>query len=178
LESGWVPADTRVDELEAAIRSVCEPYFDRPLKEISLGMVLMRLFQTSRRFNVEIQPQLVLLQKTLLNIEGLGRDLDPDLDLWSTAKPFLEQWMLEQIGPQKLWNQLKAEAPRYAKLIPELPRLVHLFLQHQSQHVSNPQTQALLAEQRRTNQLLSRLFWTGLGFVAGLLLMQLFFKTH
>jgi len=178
LESGWVPADTRVDELEAAIRSVCEPYFDRPLKEISLGMVLMRLFQTSRRFNVEIQPQLVLLQKTLLNIEGLGRDLDPDLDLWSTAKPFLEQWMLEQIGPQKLWNQLKAEAPRYAKLIPELPRLVHLFLQHQSQHVSNPQTQALLAEQRRTNQLLSRLFWTGLGFVAGLLLMQLFFKAH
>jgi len=178
LESGWVPADTRVDELEAAIRSVCEPYFDRPLKEISLGMVLMRLFQTSRRFNVEIQPQLVLLQKTLLNIEGLGRDLDPDLDLWSTAKPFLEQWMLEQIGPQKLWNQLKAEAPRYAKLIPELPRLVHLFLQHQSQHVPNPQTQALLAEQRRTNQLLSRLFWTGLGFVAGLLLMQLFFKTH
>ena len=178
LESGWVPADTRVDELEAAIRSVCEPYFDRPLKEISLGMVLMRLFQTSRRFNVEIQPQLVLLQKTLLNIEGLGRDLDPDLDLWSTAKPFLEQWMLEQIGPQKLWNQLKAEAPRYAKLIPELPRLVHLFLQHQSQHTPNPQTQALLAEQRRTNQLLSRLFWTGLGFVAGLLLMQLFFKTH
>jgi len=178
LESGWVPADTRVDELEAAIRSVCEPYFDRPLKEISLGMVLMRLFQTSRRFNVEIQPQLVLLQKTLLNIEGLGRDLDPDLDLWSTAKPFLEQWMLEQIGPQKLWNQLKAEAPRYAKLIPELPRLVHLCLQHQSQHVPNPQTQALLVEQRRTNQLLSRLFWTGLGFVAGLLLMQLFFKTH
>jgi len=178
LESGWVPADTRVDELEAAIRSVCEPYFDRPLKEISLGMVLMRLFQTSRRFNVEIQPQLVLLQKTLLNIEGLGRDLDPDLDLWSTAKPFLEQWMLEQIGPKKLWNQLKAEAPRYAKLIPELPRLVHLFLQHQSQHVPNPQTQALLAEQRRTNQLLSRLFWTGLGFVAGLLLMQLFFKTQ
>jgi ubiquinone biosynthesis protein len=178
IESGWVPEQTRVDELEAAIRAVCEPYFDRPLKEISLGMVLLRLFQTSRRFQVEIQPQLVLLQKTLLNIEGLGRDLDPDLDLWSTAKPFLEQWMLEQIGPQKLWNQLKAEAPRYAKLIPELPRLVHLFLQHQSQHTPNPQTQALLAEQRRTNQLLSRLFWTGLGFVAGLLLMQLFFKTH
>jgi ubiquinone biosynthesis protein len=99
IESGWVPADTRVDELEAAIRAVCEPYFDRPLKEISLGMVLMRLFQTSRRFHVEIQPQLVLLQKTLLNIEGLGRQLDPELDLWSTAKPFLEQWMLDQIGP-------------------------------------------------------------------------------
>ena len=94
IESGWVPEQTRVDELEAAIRAVCEPYFDRPLKEISLGMVLLRLFQTSRRFQVEIQPQLVLLQKTLLNIEGLGRQLDPDLDLWSTAKPFLEKWML------------------------------------------------------------------------------------
>jgi len=100
IESGWVPRTTRVDELEAGIRSVCEPYFDRPLKEISLGLLLMRLFQISRRFQVEIQPQLVLLQKTLLNIEGLGRDLDPDLDLWATAKPFLEQWMLGQVGPQ------------------------------------------------------------------------------
>ncbi|MDO9597008.1 MAG: ubiquinone biosynthesis regulatory protein kinase UbiB, partial [Azoarcus sp.] len=95
IESGWVPPETRVNDLESAIRAVCEPYFDRPLKEISLGMVLMRLFQTSRRFHVEIQPQLVLLQKTLLNIEGLGRELDPELDLWSTAKPFLEKWMLE-----------------------------------------------------------------------------------
>ena len=89
---------TRIDELEGAIRAVCEPQFDRPLKDISLGQVLLRLFQTSRRFNVEIQPQLVLLQKTLLNVEGLGRDLDPELDLWSTAKPFLERWMDEQIG--------------------------------------------------------------------------------
>jgi ubiquinone biosynthesis protein len=104
IESGWVPRDTRVDELEAAIRAVCEPYFDRPLKEISLGMVLMRLFQTSRRFHVEIQPQLVLLQKTLLNIEGLGRDLDPELDLWHTAKPFLEKWMVEQVGPKSCGN--------------------------------------------------------------------------
>jgi ubiquinone biosynthesis protein len=128
IESGWVPEQTRVDELEAAIRAVCEPYFDRPLKEISLGMVLLRLFQTSRRFQVEIQPQLVLLQKTLLNIEGLGRQLDPDLDLWSTAKPFLEKWMLEQMGPQKFWQQLKIEAPRFAKLIPEIPRLVHAYL--------------------------------------------------
>ena len=130
VESGWVPADTRIDELEAAVRSVCEPYFDRPLKEISLGMVLMRLFQTSRRFNVVIQPQLVLLQKTLLNIEGLGRQLDPDLDLWSTAKPFLERWMNEQIGPRRLLRELKAQAPYYAKLLPELPRLLHAHLQH------------------------------------------------
>ncbi|MBV5323090.1 MAG: ubiquinone biosynthesis regulatory protein kinase UbiB, partial [Ilumatobacteraceae bacterium] len=107
IESGWVPSHTRVDELESAIRSVCEPYFDRPLKEISLGMVLLRLFQTSRRFNVEVQPQLVLLQKTLLNIEGLGRQLDPELDLWNTAKPFLEQWMIDQVGPKRFFQQLR-----------------------------------------------------------------------
>jgi ubiquinone biosynthesis protein len=130
IESGWVPPGTRVDELEAAVRTVCEPYFDRPLREISLGMVLMRLFQTSRRFNVEIQPQLVLLQKTLLNIEGLGRQLDPDLDLWSTAKPFLERWMLDQVGPQKLLAGTADQAPRYAKILPDLPRLLHSYLQH------------------------------------------------
>jgi SSS family solute:Na+ symporter len=100
LESGWVPVGTRIDELEAAIRTVCEPYFDRPLKELSLGMVLMRLFQTSRRFHVEIQPQLVLLQKTLLNIEGLGRNIDPDLDLWATAKPFLENGWSTRSAPR------------------------------------------------------------------------------
>jgi ubiquinone biosynthesis protein len=177
VESGWVPADTRVDELESAIRAVCEPYFDRPLKEISLGMVLMRLFQTSRRFNVEIQPQLVLLQKTLLNIEGLGRQLDPELDLWSTAKPFLEKWMLDQVGPKKLWNQLVAEAPRYAKLIPELPRLVHDFLKHR-QNDSHSQLQLLIEEQRRTNRLLQRLMWAGAGFLLGLVAMQVFVRMH
>ena len=88
IESGWVPADTRAEELEAAVRAVCEPVFNKPISQISFGLVLMRLFEVSRRFNVEIQPQLVLLQKTLLNIEGLGRQLDPDLDLWKTAKPF------------------------------------------------------------------------------------------
>ncbi|MDP2804462.1 MAG: ubiquinone biosynthesis regulatory protein kinase UbiB, partial [Gallionellaceae bacterium] len=98
IESGWVPAKTRVDELEAAIRAVCEPIFDRPLREVSFGKILLRLFQTSRRFGVEIQPQLVLLQKTLLNIEGLGLQLDPELDLWKTAKPWLERWMSEQVG--------------------------------------------------------------------------------
>ena len=133
VESGWVPPATRIDALESAIRAVCEPHFDRPLKDISLGQVLMRLFQTSRRFNVEIQPQLVLLQKTLLNIEGLGRQLDPDLDLWSTAKPFLERWMNEQVGWQGLLERLKDEAPRYAKLLPELPRLMHAALQPRSE---------------------------------------------
>src|SRR5688572_1676117 len=111
VESGWVPPHTRVDALESAIRAVCEPHFDRPLKDISLGQVLMRLFQTSRRFNVEIQPQLVLLQKTLLNVEGLGRQLDPDLDLWNTAKPFLERWMNEQVGWRAFAAGLKREAP-------------------------------------------------------------------
>jgi ubiquinone biosynthesis protein len=126
-------ATTRVEELEAAIRAVCEPYFDRPLAEISLGMVLMRLFQTSRRFQVEIQPQLVLLQKTLLNIEGLGRQLDPNLDLWSTAKPFLEKWMLDQMGPQRLWHELQAQAPRYAKILPDIPRVLHQYLSRRRQ---------------------------------------------
>ena len=177
IESGWVPSDTRVDELESAIRAVCEPYFDRPLKEISLGLVLMRLFQTSRRFNVEIQPQLVLLQKTLLNIEGLGRQLDPNLDLWSTAKPFLETWMLDQVGPKKLWKQLVAEAPRYAKLLPELPRLVHDFLKHR-QNNDNAQLQLLIQEQRRTNRLLQGIAWVGGGFVLGMLAMQVFVRLH
>ena len=172
LESGWVPANTRVDELEAAIRACCEPYFDRPLKEISLGLVLMRLFQTSRRFQVEIQPQLVLLQKTLLNIEGLGRELDPDLDLWSTAKPFLETWMLEQVGPEKLLQQLKAEAPTYAKLLPGLPRLLQQYLKNQSGG-NHRELQELLKEQRRTNKLLQGIIYGGLGFALGLLAMQL-----
>ncbi|MBI5275531.1 MAG: ubiquinone biosynthesis regulatory protein kinase UbiB [Burkholderiales bacterium] len=171
LESGWVPADTRVDELEGAIRTVCEPYFDRPLKEISLGMVLMRLFQTSRRFHVEIQPQLVLLQKTLLNIEGLGRDLDPELDLWATAKPFLERWMVDQVGPQKLLEELRDQGPRYAKLLPELPRLLHQYLQ-QRQGDTRRELQELMAEQRRTNRLLQGLIYGGIGFALGLVVMQ------
>jgi len=128
LESGWVPADTRIDELEAAVRAVCEPVFDRPLKDISFGRVLLQLFQASRRFNVEIQPQLVLLQKTLLNIEGLGRQLDPELDLWKTAKPFLERWMNEQMGWRALVRNLQTEAPKWAVLLPQLPRLTHAYL--------------------------------------------------
>ena len=177
IESGWVPASTRVDELEAAIRACCEPYFDRPLKEISLGLVLMRLFQTSRRFQVEIQPQLVLLQKTLLNIEGLGRDLDPDLDLWSTAKPFLEKWMLEQIGPEKLLAQLKAEAPTYAKLLPALPRLLTQYLK-QKPDVGRRELIELLAEQKRTNKLLQAIIYGGVGFLLGLAAMQVILRVR
>jgi len=177
IESGWVPATTRVNELESAIRSVCEPYFDRPLKEISLGMVLMRLFQTSRRFQVEIQPQLVLLQKTLLNIEGLGRQLDPDLDLWSTAKPFLEKWMLEQMGPQRLWRELREQAPHYAKVLPDLPRLMYDFLR-QGPQGNRAELQELLVAQKRTNRLLQSIIYGSLGFVLGLLAMQLFMRVY
>jgi ubiquinone biosynthesis protein len=177
IESGWVPPGTRVDELEAAVRTVCEPYFDRPLKELSLGMVLMRLFQTSRRFQVEIQPQLVLLQKTLLNIEGLGRQLDPDLDLWNTAKPFLEKWMVEQIGPQRLVEELKAQAPRYAKVLPDLPRLLHDYLrQRPSDHRRD--LQELLVEQRRTNRLLQAIIYGGIGFALGLVAMQIIVRVR
>jgi ubiquinone biosynthesis protein len=177
LESGWVPPETRVDELEAAIRACCEPYFDRPLREISLGLVLMRLFQTSRRFHVEIQPQLVLLQKTLLNIEGLGRELDPDLDLWSTAKPFLEKWMLEQVGPEKLMAQLKAEAPSYAKLLPGLPRLLAQYLKSPP-GINRRELEELLQEQKRTNKLLQSLIYGGLGFVLGLIAMQVVLRVR
>ena len=178
IESGWVPAATRVDELEAAVRAVCEPYFDRPLKEISLGMILMRLFQTSRRFQVEIQPQLVLLQKTLLNIEGLGRQLDPELDLWHTAKPFLEKWMVEQIGPKKLLKELRNEAPRYAKMLPELPRLLFDFLQQAPSKSNSLELQALLAEQKRTNRLLQAIVYGGIGFVLGLIVMQILVRVR
>lgn len=172
VESGWVPPNTRVDALENAIRAVCEPHFDRPLKDISLGQVLMRLFQTSRRFNVEIQPQLVLLQKTLLNIEGLGRDLDPELDLWSTAKPFLERWMNEQIGWRGFVERVKKEAPRFAQLLPELPRLVHQSLQPRSTEEVDL-LRAMVAEQRRTNRWLQAALLALAGFVVGGIVAQL-----
>ncbi|MDN5882392.1 MAG: ubiquinone biosynthesis regulatory protein kinase UbiB [Nitrosospira sp.] len=125
VEAGWAPKNTRVDDFETAIRAVCEPIFDKPLKEISFSRILLRLFQTSRQFNVEIQPQLVMLQKTLLNIEGMGRDLDPDLDLWTTAKPYLENWMSEQLGLRGLTRRLAKEASNWAVIFPELPRLLH-----------------------------------------------------
>jgi ubiquinone biosynthesis protein len=175
IESGWVPVQTRVDELESAIRAVCEPFFDRPLKELSLGIVLMRLFQTSRRFQVEIQPQLVLLQKTLLNIEGLGRQLDPDLDLWATAKPFLEKWMAEQIGPQRFTEAIKEQAPRYAKLIPQLPRLLTEYLQNKPA-THDALMLELLQEQKRTNALLQKIVYGAVGFVVGIVLIMLYLR--
>jgi ubiquinone biosynthesis protein len=155
VEAGWAPRDTRIDEFESAIRAVCEPIFDRPLKEISFGKVLLRLFQTSRRFNVEVQPQLVLLQKTLLNIEGLGRNLDPDLDLWTTAKPFLERWMSEQLGWRALLGQIRREAPNWGTLLPQLPRLAHAALSNNTLELLAERLEALTREQERQTQLLA-----------------------
>jgi ubiquinone biosynthesis protein len=124
IESGWVPASTRVEEFESAIRTVCEPIFDKPLKDISFGLLLLRLFQTARRFDMVVQPQLVLLQKTLLNIEGLGRQLYPELDLWQTAKPFLENWFKERLGPKAKLKKAMEQFPEIAERFPELPSLV------------------------------------------------------
>jgi ubiquinone biosynthesis protein len=128
VESEWVPRTTRVDELESAIRTVCEPIWERPLSEISFGHFLLRLFQTARRFDMEVQPQLVLLQKTLLNIEGLGRMLYPELDLWRTAKPFMERWMRERVGPRAVLRQVRDALPDWGEALPQLPQLAHRVL--------------------------------------------------
>ena len=169
IESGWAPKDTRVDDFESAIRAVCEPIFAKPLREISFGRVLLRLFQTSRRFNIQIQPQLVLLQKTLLNVEGLGRDLDPELDLWETAKPYLERWMSEQVGWRGLVERIRQEAPYWSTILPQLPRLVHQALARQGQPAMNPEINELLLEKRRLNRLLAVIAGL-LALVAGALL--------
>ncbi|MEE8618101.1 MAG: AarF/UbiB family protein, partial [Nitrosomonadaceae bacterium] len=154
VEAGWAPKDTRVDDFENAIRAVCEPIFDRPLKEISFGRVLLRLFQTSRQFHVEIQPQLVMLQKTLLNIEGLGRDLDPDLDLWSTAKPYLGNWMSEQVGWRGTLRRLNKEVPNWAMMMPQFPRLMYHALSEDRSHGLEKRMTELLIEEKRQSRLL------------------------
>lgn len=131
VDSGWVPADTRIEDFESAIRTVCEPIFEKPLKDISYGQLLVRLFQTARRFNMEVQPQLVLLEKTLIYIEGLGRQLYPELDLWKTAKPFLERWMREQLGPGAAWKQIRQQLPYWLEKLPQLPDRIYDRLQPQ-----------------------------------------------
>ena len=172
IEAGWAPPDTRVDDFEAAIRAVCEPIFDRPLREISFGRVLLRLFQVSRRFKVEVQPQLLMLQKTLLNVEGLGRELDPNLDLWTTAKPFLERWMHEQLGWRAILDSLKQEAPNWPHTLPQLPRLVHQALTHAQEKSADlsPLIARLDATQRRQNMLLAAI----VALLAALLAMAFF----
>jgi ubiquinone biosynthesis protein len=170
IESGWAPRDTRIDEFEAAIRAVCEPVFARPLKEISFGRVLLRLFQTSRRFRIQVQPQLVLLQKTLLNIEGLGRELDPELDLWQTAKPYLERWMAEQIGWRGFVERVRQEAPYWSAMLPQLPRLLHQALARAAETQSTAELGELLRLERRRNRILF-VIATVLALIASLLLL-------
>jgi ubiquinone biosynthesis protein len=153
VEAGWAPPNTRVDDFESAIRAVCEPIFDKPLKEISFGRVLLRLFQTSRQFNVEIQPQLVMLQKTLLNIEGLGRDLDPDLDLWTTAKPYLENWMADQLGWRGFTRRLRKEATSWAVIMPQFPRLMHHALTEVRTSALEEKMNQFILEKKRQNRL-------------------------
>ncbi|KTD72325.1 ubiquinone biosynthesis regulatory protein kinase UbiB [Legionella tucsonensis] len=144
VESGWVARDTRVDEFESGIRTVCEPIFERPLKDISFAQVVLRLFQVARRFHMEVQPQLVLLQKTLLAVEGLGRQLYPDLDLWATAKPFLEKWVKDQIGPKAFFTQLKKNLPFLAEQLPHMPKLLFDFLELKKEE--------LIINKERTNE--------------------------
>ncbi len=167
VDSGWVPIETSVEEFESAIRTVCEPIFAKPLAEISFGQVLLNLFNTARRFNMQVQPQLVLLQKTLLYIEGLGRQLYPQLDLWKTAKPFLEDWLKQQIGPQALWQQLKANLPFLAEKLPEMPGLVHSYLQQQPKQQQQMLQQLLVLQQKQAEQN-QRLKWS--VFAASLIL--------
>ena len=173
IESGWVPTDTNVEELETNIRAICEPIFNKPLKDISFGRTLLSLFQMSRRFGVVIQPQLVMLQKTLLNIEGLGRDLDPNIDLWQSAKPFLKRWMSEQIGWRSVANTLKKELPFFLKNTPQMPRLIHQFLSQQTTAEQQTPLQAsidaLIAAQQKQARWQKRLTLA----VVALLLLQL-----
>lgn len=152
VQSGWVPAHTRIEELEAAVRTVCEPIFEKPLKEISFGHVLLNLFRTARRFDMEVQPQLVLLQKTLLNIEGLGRQLYPDLDLWTTAHPYLERWLKKRFHPTSLWSELKRYAPEWMEKFPQVPHLIFNGMQ-QMQNLGQlaPQLQEI-SEQLRDDK--------------------------
>lgn len=150
VDSGWVPAETSVDEFEFAIRTVCEPIFNKPLAEISFGQVLVNLFNTARRFNMEVQPQLVLLQKTLLYIEGLGRQLYPQLDLWQTAKPFLENWVKEQMGVKAVIKKVKENIPFWNEKLPELPDLVYDYLKNGKD--SQLQQITLLKQLQQQNQ--------------------------
>ena len=177
IESGWVGEGTRANEFAAAIRAVCEPIFEKPLKDISFGQVLLGLFQTARRFNMEVQPQLVLLQKTLLNIEGLGRQLYPELDLWTTAKPFLENWMKQRVGPRGILKRAQEKLPDWLEMVPELPQLAHEGLSQlrnwQQDHLEQRLVLTELRDEmarnrRRTGQLIVGSLLLFLGFSTGL----------
>jgi ubiquinone biosynthesis protein len=173
VAAGWMPAHLRMDELEAAIRTVCEPYFTRPLSQISMAEVVMKLFSVARRYELTLQPQLILLQKTLLNIEGLGRQLDPDLDLWVTARPFLERWMEDQVGWQALTRRLRDEAPFLATLVPQLPRLIYQSLSRPAP-ASPEALKELAAAQRARNRWLALIAVLLVGAIVALLRRSFF----
>lgn len=164
IASGWLSPDTRVDQFEGAIRAVCEPIFERPLKDISFGQLLLRLFQTARQFQINIQPQLILLQKTLLNIEGLGRQLYPDLDLWATAAPYLQRWLKRQVGVKAFIRRVRENLPYWSEKLPEIPSLVFdVLTEHrQRQEEQRFAKQQLLVMPVKTNHL--SYFYLGLGF--------------
>ncbi len=174
ISSGWVPPDTRIDLFEGAIRAVCEPIFERPLKEISFGQLLLRLFQTARRFNINIQPQLILLQKTLLNIEGVGRQLYPDLDIWTTAGPYLERWLKKQVGVKGFMRRVRDNLPYWSEKLPEIPGLIHDVLSEKRYdqerlrfaHLTEYKADVITKKKRARRAVL-------LGFAGGLLLSGL-----
>ena len=176
IDSGWVPPNTRVDELESAVRTVCEPIFSKPLAEISFAQVTMRLLDTARRFNMEIQPQLILLQKTLFNIEGLGRELYPQLDLWKTARPVLRRWMDEQVGPRALLDSVRENVPQIRETMRELPGVIRLLTEQAAKGQVSFNVRSLELDEinRRLERRQQQRFWLGIGstaFVSGVLIL-------
>ncbi|HEV8696000.1 MAG TPA: ubiquinone biosynthesis regulatory protein kinase UbiB [Lysobacter sp.] len=175
VQAGWMPSHIRIDELEAAARAVCEPYFTRSLSEISLAEVLVKLFRTAQRYELTLQPQLILLQKTLLNIEGVGRLLDPKLDIWAVAQPVLQKILVERYSPQRLASEFRKRLPEFVTHAPEMPRLLHAWLQQQVEgkqalHMQSQDlrelTRTIRGAQRRT---IAAILGTGLLIVAAVL---------
>jgi ubiquinone biosynthesis protein len=174
VESGWVPRGTRVDELESAVRTVCEPIFNKPLKEISFAQVLLRLFETARRFDMQVQPQLILLQKTLFNIEGLGRQLYPELDLWRTAQPYLRKWMRERMSPRKVLRRARAQLPDALLALQQVPQIFRTAVRDATEgrlslQVQNAELKELRAEMRRINSRRDAALGAAVLWVSGLI---------
>jgi len=174
VESGWVPRGTRIDELESAVRTVCEPIFNKPLKEISFAQVLLRLFETARRFDMQVQPQLILLQKTLFNIEGLGRQLYPELDLWRTAQPYLRKWMRERMSPRKMLRRVRAQLPDALLALQQVPQIFQTAVRDATEgrlplQVQNTELKELRAEIRRINSRRDAALGAAVLWVSGLI---------
>jgi ubiquinone biosynthesis protein len=181
IESGWVPKATRVDELESAVRTVCEPIYNKPLKEISFAQVLLRLFETARRFDMQVQPQLILLQKTLFNIEGLGRQLYPELDLWKTAQPVLQEWMKERVSPRTIFKEIRAHLPDALLTLRQIPQIVQTSIREAAEgegSAVNRELAGLRAELHAAA--LRRDLWLAAGvlWLSGLIWLALLTQYH